>query len=406
MQDPQNALRSLVANQAAANVSAANPADVSLVPPQLPPRSPTTTSAPAATAATTTKQTTKSDSNPWGMESELDRRVGRLKQIKDDEELARKLQQEEKDHRKRDKKQSFWHRHQNDPKNAKPDPFTSLDGTPNGGGGSSSGGHHQRTGSSAANGHKQPLNLASGSSRKKANKNQISVVDPSQLRTAQQKLSGRTSPLGSSSAISREQSAAAVGRGPITIDQAFSLPGSTGSPRSPSFQQQQQAVFDPPPRARPTTRQQQQQHQRNQSQSNAFNAASLVGVADAAFRSIPASPLNNTGSSGFSELTTNRMAAATASGNTAQIDQLERMAKAREQELAAQEARIRQQQEEMRKQAAFLQQQQQHLLQMQQSQKVEAQLKQLKEEKDRFEQQRQAEELKKQVDLLRSQQQQ
>ncbi|KAJ1733298.1 cytoskeletal protein binding protein, partial [Coemansia sp. Benny D160-2] len=189
MQDPQNALRSLVANQAAANVSAANPADVSLVPPQLPPRLPTTTSAPTAAVATTAKQTTKSDSNPWGMESELDRRVGRLKQIKDDEELARKLQQEEKDHRKRDKKQSFWHRHQNDPKNAKPDPFTSLDGTPNGGGGSSSGGHHQRTGSSAANGHKQPLNLASGSSRKKANKSQISVVDPSQLRTAQQKLS-------------------------------------------------------------------------------------------------------------------------------------------------------------------------------------------------------------------------
>ncbi|KAJ2539900.1 hypothetical protein EV175_006291 [Coemansia sp. RSA 1933] len=100
------------------------------------------------------------------------------------------------------------------------------------------------------------------------------------------------------------------------------------------------------------------------------------------------------------------MAAATASGNTAQIDQLERMAKAREQELAAQEARLKQQQEEIRKQAMFLQQQQQNLLQMQQSQKVEAQLKQLKEEKDRLEQQRQAEELKKQVDILRAQQQQ
>ncbi|KAJ2364826.1 hypothetical protein H4S02_010800 [Coemansia sp. RSA 2611] len=112
---------------------------------------------------------------------------------------------------------------------------------------------------------------------------------------------------------------------------------------------------------------------------------------------------------GMGELTTQRMAMAAATGNTAQIDRLEQLAKAKAQELAVQEARIKQQQEEIRQQAMFLQQQQQQLLQMQQTQKVEAQLKQLKEDKERLERQetqRQAEAMKQQVEMLKSQQEQ
>ncbi|KAJ2386114.1 hypothetical protein GGI23_006566, partial [Coemansia sp. RSA 2559] len=366
--------RLIAPDKPAVSVPAVTLIEASIEHPRLPPSSPPSANAPASLGQP------KIDSNPWGMDSNLDRRVGRRKQIEDDEAFARKLQQEEKENSKRDKKQHFWNRNSNEPNNAKSDPFTSLDGTP----GSSSSGGHQRTGSSVKPGSKQPLNLASGT--RKANKSQVSFVDPTQLRSAQQKLSGHTSPRVSSPLL---DTSASLGRGAAAIDQAFNV--NSVSPRSPGLRQtneQQQPGYDPPPRARPPIRQPQQ--------------TSMTNIAS---YPIPASPQSSS-ISGFGELTTNRMAAATASGNTAQIDQLERMAKAREQELAAQEARIKQQQEEIRKQAMFLQQQQQHLLQMQQSQKVEAQLKQLKEEKERLEQQRQAEELKKQVELLRSQQQQ
>ncbi|KAJ1899812.1 cytoskeletal protein binding protein [Coemansia sp. IMI 209127] len=367
--------RLIAPDRPAVGVPAVSLIEASIEQPRLPPRSPTSADAPASPGQP------KIDSNPWGMDSNLDRRVGRRKQIEDDEAFARRLQQEEKDNSKRDRKHHFWNRNNNESNNAKPDPFTSLDGTPGG----SSSGSHQRTGSSAKTAPKQPLNLASGT--RKVNKSQVSFVDPTQLRSAQQKLSGQTSPRIASPLLDTSVSS---GRGAAAIDQAFNV--NSGSPGSPGFrqtnEQQQQPSYDPPPRARPPARQPQQ--------------SSMANIAS---HPIPASPQSSS-IPGFGELTTNRMAAATASGNTAQIDQLERMAKAREQELAAQEARIKHQQEEIRKQAMFLQQQQQHLLQMQQSQKVEAQLKQLKEEKERLEQQRQAEELKRQVELLRSQQQQ
>ncbi|KAJ2483415.1 cytoskeletal protein binding protein [Coemansia sp. RSA 2131] len=247
--------------------------------------------------------------NPWGVDTELDRRIDRRRQIEDDEEMARKLQQQEEDERRRQRSR------------------------------------------------KQPLNLGVGS--RKNNKSQTSVVDPAQLRSAQHRLGsplGRaasppaTSPLAISAMRSSSQSA---------IDQAF---GTNTSPHPASRPQMEQVQ----PRARPTVQQPQMS----------------------------------------SELSTQHMAAAAASGNTAQMNQLEQMAKAKAQELAAHEMRIKQQQEEIRQQTMFLQQQQQQLLQMQQTQKVEAQLKHLKEEKERLEKQRQADEMQKQVAMLKAQQEQ
>ncbi|KAJ1990964.1 cytoskeletal protein binding protein [Coemansia spiralis] len=322
------------------------------------------------------------NNNPWGMDSELDRRVGRKKQIEEDEALARKLQQEESSQKKRGVKSLFHKHHHNEHKSSKPDPFTSLDGP------SKPSSSHQRSGSYTANG-KQPLNLAAGT--RKANRSQISVVDPSQLRSAQQRLESPTSPIASTSLIHAAKSPNRV----TAFDEAFGV--DSRSPHSTNFQQKQvqdQPAQEAPPRARPATRQQQNQ---------TANMASLVSAPDLLITN-PTSPQATV--SGLGELTTNRMAAATASGNTAQINMLEQMAKAKEQELAAQEARIRQQQEEIRKQTMFLQQQQQQLLQMQQTQKVETQLKQLREENERLEKQRQTDELKKQVELLKSQQEQ
>ncbi|KAJ2193989.1 hypothetical protein GGH18_002369, partial [Coemansia sp. RSA 530] len=247
--------------------------------------------------------------NPWGVDTELDRRLDRRRQIEDDEEMARKLQQQEEDERRRQRSR------------------------------------------------KQPLNLGVGS--RKNNKSQTSVVDPAQLRSAQHRLGsplGRaasppaTSPLAISAMRSSSQSA---------IDQAF---GTNTSPRPASRPQMEQVQ----PRARPMVHQPQ---------------------------------VSN-------ELSTQHMAAVAASGNTVQMNQLEQMAKAKAQELAAHEMRIKQQQEEIRQQTMFLQQQQQQLLQMQQTQKVEAQLKHLKEEKERLEKQRQADEMQKQVAMLKAQQEQ
>ncbi|KAJ2497543.1 hypothetical protein GGH96_005036, partial [Coemansia sp. RSA 1972] len=247
--------------------------------------------------------------NPWGVDTELDRRIDQRRQIEDDEEMARKLQQQEEDERRRQ--------------------------------------HSQ----------KQPLNLSVGS--RKNNKSQTSVVDPAQLRSAQHRISsplGRaaspsaTSPLAISAMRSSSQSA---------IDQAF---GTNPLPRPASRPQMEQV----PPRARPTVQQPQ---------------------------------VSN-------ELSMQHMAVVAASGNTAQMNQLEQMAQAKAQELAAHEMRIKQQQEEIRQQTMFLQQQQQQLLQMQQTQKVEAQLKHLKEEKERLEKQRQADEMQKQVAMLKAQQEQ
>ncbi|KAJ2451815.1 cytoskeletal protein binding protein [Coemansia sp. RSA 2336] len=268
--------------------------------------------------------------NPWGVDSELDRRFDRRRQIEDDEALARQLQQQEEDERR------HGHRRKHEPKN------------------------------------KQPLNLGIGS--RKMNKSQTSVVDPAQLRTAQQRL-------GSPPA----RAASPLLGSPLNSPQANTLKPSSQSAIDLAFAPQMEQV--PPARARPAPRQPAQQQQQQ---------PVLAQPPPAVNHQQPQS----------TDLTTHNMAAATASGNMAQMMQLEQMAKARAQELALQESRIKQQQEEMRKQAQFLQQQQQQLLQMQQTQKVEAQLKQLKEEKERMEKQRQAEELQKQAATIKAQQEQ
>ncbi|KAJ2777692.1 cytoskeletal protein binding protein [Coemansia interrupta] len=293
--------------------------------------------------------------NPWGVDSELDRRFERKKQIDSDEALARRLQEEEK--------------HARSSRGRKPgkqqpvaDPFTRLDGP-----GRAS--NEQRHGSLQSSS-KQPLNLGVGT--RKSNKSSNSVVDPAQLRSAQQRM---TSPTGVPSASISPIASGSAPRSATraTFEDVFGTTGNNASRPVTSSS-------PPPPRARPTARQPQQ---------------ALSGPAQQ-------SPML----SGMGELTTKHMADATASGNTAQINRLEQMAAAKAQELAAQEARIKQQQEEIRKQAMFLQQQQQQLLQLQQTQKVEAQIKQLKEENERLEQQRQAEEMKKQVEQLKAQQEQ
>ncbi|KAJ1866911.1 cytoskeletal protein binding protein [Coemansia sp. RSA 989] len=271
--------------------------------------------------------------NPWGVDSELDRRFDRRRQIEDDEALARQLQQQEEDERR------HGHRRKHEPK------------------------------------HKQPLNLGIGS--RKMNKSQTSVVDPAQLRTAQQRL-------GSPPARAASPPLGSPLKSPLKSPQSYALKSSSQTAIDLAFAPQMEQV--PPPRARPAPRQTTQQQPVLAQSPPAVNQQQQQQQS--------------------TDLTTHNMAAATASGNMAQMMQLEQMAKARAQELALQESRIKQQQEEMRKQAQFLQQQQQQLLQMQQTQKVEAQLKQLKEEKERMEKQRQAEELQKQAAMIKAQQEQ
>ncbi|KAJ2156765.1 cytoskeletal protein binding protein [Coemansia sp. RSA 552] len=321
------------------------------------------------------------NNNPWGVDSELDRRYARREQIESDEAFARRLQKEENDlqHYRRGRPK-LTRDNTGRSKQQSNDPFAPSRA-------STSPPPQQPSATTRAN-EKRPLGLGFGSRR--ANKSQTSVVDPAQLRSAQQRLA---SPLHSAT------SPPASSPGPKSpsrnaIDEAFGAHAQ--SPRQAP--QVEEAM--PPPRARPTARayaqrslspppaaisppplQQQQQQQQQQSQSQ----RDLLGPSD---------------------LTTNRMAALAASGNTAQVSQLEQMAKAKAQELAMQEARIKQQQEEIRKQAMALQQQQQQLLQAQQSQKVEAQLRELKEQKERLEKQRQQEEMHKQIAMLKAQQDQ
>ncbi|KAJ1806064.1 cytoskeletal protein binding protein, partial [Coemansia sp. RSA 2598] len=315
-------------------------------------RSPAVARAASPTAASVQKSTPpphRPSNNPWGIDSELDRRFERRKQIETDEALARKLQEEENGKRSsRGRKQASSHKpsHGSSSLNVqKPDPFTKLDGP-----GRSS--NDQRHGSMQSS-NQQPLNLGAGS--RKPAKSPSSVVDPAQLRSAQQRLG---SPLGGASSSLSPVGGSGVNAGQPrsatrnAFDEAFGTMSTASQQQAP---QSQPLVSSPPPRARPTARQQ-------PPLSSSSQAAAI---------------------SGLGELTTKHMEDAAASGNTAQINRLEQMAAAKAQELAAQEARIKQQQEEIRKQAMFLQQQQQQLLQLQQTQKVEAQLKQLKEEKER-----------------------
>ncbi|KAJ2793622.1 cytoskeletal protein binding protein, partial [Coemansia guatemalensis] len=326
----------------AAPAARERPAPVQPKPTREPVREPTREPARSPIASNTTSN------NPWGVDSELDRRFGRFRQIESDEAFARKLQQEEEEERRNPRSRRHRHTpHQNtQPEQRRPvDPFTSLD-EPN----APSGSRPSTAGPTSGN--KQPLNLGSGS-----RKGPGSVVDPAQLRTAMHRAASPTSNTAASGG-------ARSPGGRTAIDEAFG----TVERQSPMAVMQPEPA--PPPRARPTV-----QHIR-QASANAMRAASPANAG---------------------ELTTTRMAAAAASGNTAQVQRLEQQAIAKAQELAAQEARLRQQQENIRKQAQFLQQQQQQLLQMQQSQKVEAQMKQLREERERLEKQRQTDELQKQM---------
>ncbi|KAJ1956559.1 hypothetical protein GGI12_005276, partial [Dipsacomyces acuminosporus] len=335
---------------------------------------------------------TRPSNNPWGVDSELDRQAQIKKQVQSDEAFARKLQQEEED---TSKGRRPAHKNANpkpNPFDHASDPFTALDGP----GKASS---RQQPAPHVQN--KQPLNLGAGS--RKTPRSAGTVVDPAQLRSAQQRLGGSSAAIAAAANTNNSVSRSA-------LDAAFGVE-SPKTPQPVHQQQQQQRPQTPAsPRPRPTAKglqsakpqpqsQHQHQHQQLHQQQNI-----PVGMA-------PLIPTPTVGSpqpavAGLGGLTTNAMAAAAASGNNAQVEKLEQMARAKAQELSAQEARIKQQQEEIRKQALFLQQQQQQLLQMQQTQKVEAQLKQLKEEKERFEQQRQANALKQQVELLKSQQDQ
>ncbi|KAJ2742264.1 cytoskeletal protein binding protein, partial [Coemansia sp. BCRC 34301] len=321
-------------------------------------------------------QPRRTANNPWGVDSELDRRADRRKQIDSDEALARRMQEEEQQNKSHGKKHPNA-RKQNAAREPASDPFTSLNipvaspPPPS---------THRPAGPHSAVASKQPLNLAAGS--RKPTNTQTSVVDPAQLRSARQKFGGPTSP-----SPAPDSGGAAGSTGRTAMDEAFGLGGTS---RSPPPQQQEQPG-NPPPRSRPTA-------SRNQP-TITVNMAPLIATPQKQQQ-------QQANLQGLGELTTQRMAVAAATGNTAQIDHLEQMAKAKAQELAVQEARIKQQQEEIRQQAMFLQQQQQQLLQMQQTQKVEAQLKQLKEEKERLETQRQAEAMKQQVEMLKAQQEQ
>ncbi|KAJ1730975.1 cytoskeletal protein binding protein [Coemansia biformis] len=320
--------------------------------------------------------------DPWGVDSELDRRVDRYKQIESDEAFARDLQKREEDKRRRtrDRKHSIKQKVLGRRAESQPatDPFDALDApaSPSG---------SQAPPARPVN--KQPLNLAAGS--RKANRSQTSFVDPAQLRPAQQRLG---SPVGAAVLSSPTSATGVKSPGQAAIDEAFGSARSTSPRTGAPLQSEPQA---PSPRARPTVRYDQQQSIGSVAQFTAAFPAAL-----------PAASASQSALLGPSDLTTNKMAAAAASGNTAQVNHLEQMAIARAHELAAQEAHIRQQQEEIRKQALVLQQQQQQLLQMQQTQKVEAQLKQLKDENERLEKQRQTEELQKQIVALKAQQEQ
>ncbi|KAJ1998031.1 hypothetical protein GGI04_005176, partial [Coemansia thaxteri] len=348
---------------------------------QQPSRSPVVSSPkPDAEPSSPAQPRRAASNNPWGIDSELDRRVDRKKQIESDEALARRLQQEEQ---QQGKKPSSTRKQHGASRARAPDPFTSLDMPANTLSAPASSTRPTGLQPAARN---TPLNLAAGSRRPA--KSQVSVVDPAQLRSAQQKLSGPTSPVPVPDSTVANSGPGAFGTS--ALDQAF---GSGGAAAKPS---QAEHAQHPPPRSRPTVVRQQ-----------SALSASMTPLAPAPSMSAPPqSQQQQANFSGMGELTTQRMAVAAATGNTAQIDRLEQMAIAKAQELAAQEARIKQQQEEIRKQAMFLHQQQQQLLQMQQTQKVEAQLKQLKEDKERLEAQRQAEAMKQQVEMLKAQQEQ
>ncbi|KAJ2440266.1 cytoskeletal protein binding protein, partial [Coemansia sp. RSA 2424] len=342
---------------------------------QQPARSPRVSSPKPAPESTSRAQPPRrAANNPWGIDSELDRRSDRRKQIDSDEALARRMQEEEqhKPHGKKNpnaRKQTAAH-------GPAPDPFTSLDVPVASSSAHRPAGPHSATAATS----KLPLNLAAGS--RKPAKAQTSVVDPAQLRSVQQKLGGSTSP------SPAPDGGAAGPSGRTAMDDAF---GTGGASRSPPPPQQQEQARNLPPRSRPIAA-------RNQPNITA-NMAPLIATPQQQQQ-------QQMNLQGMGELTTQRMAVAAATGNTAQIDHLEQMAKAKAQELAVQETRIKQQQEEIRQQTMFLQQQQQQLLQMQQTQKVEAQLKQLKEDKERLETQRQAEAMKQQVEMLKAQQEQ
>ncbi|KAJ1937604.1 cytoskeletal protein binding protein, partial [Linderina macrospora] len=316
--------------------------------------------------------------NPWGVDSELDRRFQAKSQLENDEALARQLQKEEEDIA-RGKKPAA---------KKQANPFASFDSP-----------SPTATGSQrpqpVQSGNKQPLNL--GAANRKMQRTPTSVVDPAQFRSAQQIRA--TSPATPTSAASTRPTNINA------LDQAFG--SGAPSPRSPPAQK------DAPPRPRPSAKPQhmQQQHQQQPQQTQqqvqpvqqqrqqqqqpniSTNMAPLVAT--------PATTM-----AGLGGLTTNAMAAAAASGNNAQVEKLEQMARAKAQELSAQEQQLKQQQEQIRQQALFLQQQQQQLLQAQQTQKVELQLKQLKEEREKLEQKRQADALKQQVEMLKQQQEQ
>ncbi|KAJ2821526.1 cytoskeletal protein binding protein, partial [Coemansia furcata] len=162
-------------------------------------------------------QPRRAANNPWGIDSELDRRSDRRKQIDSDEALARRMQEEEQS---RGKKNHIT-RKQNAPHGPTSDPFTSLDVPATLSPSSSS---HRPTGPPPAASSKPLLNLAAGS--RKPAKTQSSVVDPVQLRSAQQKLGGPaslnptttdTGVLGGNSGLSNRNA----------LDDAFGM-GSTG----------------------------------------------------------------------------------------------------------------------------------------------------------------------------------
>ncbi|KAJ1955133.1 cytoskeletal protein binding protein, partial [Linderina pennispora] len=314
---------------------------------------------PAPYQPTTLEPKKPATNNPWGVDSELDRRFRAKSQIEEDEAFARQLQKEEEDIARGKKPVA----------KKQANPFASFD-SPS----PTTSGSQRPQPAPAAN--KQSLNL--GAANRKIQRTPTSVVDPAQFRSTQQMRA--TSPVTPTSAVPARSSNINA------LDQAFG--SGAPSPRSPPAQK------DAPPRPRPSAKpqhiqQHQQQLQLQQQQPNiSANMAPLVAS--------PATTAPATTTAGLGGLTTNAMAAAAAAGNNAQVERLEQMARAKAQELSAQELQLKQQQEQIRQQALFLQQQQQQLLQAQQTQKVELQLKQLKEEREKLEQKRQADALKQQ----------
>ncbi|KAJ1997371.1 hypothetical protein H4R26_005854, partial [Coemansia thaxteri] len=92
---------------------------------QQPSRSPVVSSPkPDAEPSSPAQPRRAASNNPWGIDSELDRRVDRKKQIESDEALARRLQQEEQ---QQGKKPSSTRKQHGASRARAPDPFTSLD---------------------------------------------------------------------------------------------------------------------------------------------------------------------------------------------------------------------------------------------------------------------------------------